>query len=94
MGVDVINNYTVSSVTKEDVALDVKLESVKDADIDMGNMQAKVKDLGGSGKVLVDRKTGLVKERSMTQESTMEMQVQGMNMEMISKTVTTVTQVN
>lgn len=86
----ITTNFTVRDAGKREVVLDLKLDTVKDEAFEMGGVQARLKDMRGSGEATVSRNSGMVKQRSLTQESNMEMDVQGMTMEMISKTVTTI----
>jgi hypothetical protein len=84
--------YTVSSITDSDVVLDfvqdAKMQKVQDA---MGTEANIAMDLKVTGKITLDRKTGLLKQRVSNTEAKGNIEAAGQSLPMITKGTETVT---
>jgi hypothetical protein len=84
--------YTVRSITDNDVVLDIAEEAITDATKQLMGSEAKVNTISKStGLIMLDRATGLLKQKIYTIDLKGTIDAQGMSIPLTDKTTITVT---
>lgn len=92
--VESTTTYTVKSITRNNVILNIKSTVEEGKEAEMNGMQMKINSLENKGEMTVDKATGMVVSVNSDMDMEMEMKTQGMNISAITSGKTTLKRTN